>query len=94
MNINAQSLKYKMDELRNIVKEHKPDVVGVTETWANSSMGEATFQLEGYNIYRNDREDKTYKHGGGTLLYINKKLGKESVSLLTANLLIVALGAG
>ena len=76
MNINAQSLRYKMDELRNLVKEHKPDVVGITETWGNKNIGEATFQLEGYNIYRNDREDKTYKTGGGTLLYVNKKIGQ------------------
>ena len=65
MNINAQSLKYKMDELRNLVKEHKPHVVGITETWGNTQIGDATFQLEGYNMYRNDREDKTYKFGGG-----------------------------
>ena len=76
MNINAQSLRYKMDELRNLVKDHKPDVIGVTETWGNDQIGEATFQIEGYNIYRNDREDKTYKFGGGTLLYVNKKLGQ------------------
>ena len=76
MNINAQSLKHKMDELRNLVKEHKPHVVGITETWRKNEIGDETFQLEGYNMYRNDREDKTYKFGWGTLLYVNKKLGQ------------------
>ena len=76
MNINAQSLRYKMDELRTLVKEHKPHIIGITETWGNQGISDAMFQLEGYNIYRNDREDKTYKFGGGTLLYVNKQWGQ------------------
>ena len=76
MNINAQSLKFKMDELRNLTKVHKPHIIAITETWGNVTINDATFQLEGYNMYRNDREDKNYKFGGGTLLYVNKKLGQ------------------
>ena len=76
MNINAQSLKYKMDELRDLVKRYKPHIIGITETWGKETIGDATFHIEGYNMYRNDRDDKTYKHGGGTLLYVNKKLGQ------------------
>ena len=76
MNINAQSLKFKMDELRTIVKEQKPHIIAITETWGKDSISDASFQLEGYNMYRNDRENTKYKFGGGTLLYINKKLGQ------------------
>ena len=76
MNINAQSLKGKMDEFRNLVKEQKPHIIGITETWGNEDTSDAMFQLEGYNMYRNDREDKAYKFGGGTLLYVDKKLGQ------------------
>ena len=76
MHINAQSLKYKMDELRDLVKRYKPHIIGITETWGKETIGDATFHIEGYNMYRNDRDDKTYKHGGGTLLYVNKKLGQ------------------
>ena len=76
MNLNAQSLKLKMDEFRNLVKEHKPHIIGVTETWGKECIDDAMFQLDGYNMYRNDRKDKAYKAGGGTLLYINKKLGQ------------------
>ena len=63
MNINAQSLKYKMDELRDLVKRYKPYIIGITETWGKETIGDATFHIEGYNMYRNDRDDKTYKHG-------------------------------
>ena len=80
MNINAQSLKFKMDELRTIVKEQKPHIIAITETWGKDSISDASFQLEGYNMYRNDRENTKYKFGGGTLLYINKNWGREYVN--------------
>ena len=76
MNINAQSLKHKMDEFKNLVKEKRPHIIGITESWGKQDIGDAMFQLEGYNMYRNDREDKNYKCGGGTLLYVNKQLGQ------------------
>ena len=78
MNINAQSLKHKMDELRTLVSDHKPHIIAITETWGKDSITDAAFQIEGYNMYRNDREDTNYKFGGGTLLYINKKLGQRT----------------
>ena len=78
MNINAQSLKHKMDELRTLVSDYKPHIIAITETWGKDSITDAAFQIEGYNMYRNDREDTNYKFGGGTLLYINKKLGQRT----------------
>ena len=47
MNINAQSLKYKMDELRDLVKRYKPHIIGITETWGKETIGDATFHIEG-----------------------------------------------
>ena len=78
MNINAQSLRYKMDELKKQVEIRKPHIIAITETWGNEDLGDALFQLKGYNMYRNDREDKNYKFGGGTLLYVDKKLGQRA----------------
>ena len=76
MNINAQSLRFKMDDLRTLVKINKPHIISVTETWGNEEIDDAIFKLEGYNMYRNDREDTNYQFGGGTLIYVNKKLGQ------------------
>ena len=45
MNINAQSLKGKMDEFRNLVKEQKPHIIGITETWGNEDTSDAMYQL-------------------------------------------------
>ena len=74
MNVNAQSLKYKMDEFKNIIDREKPHIISVTETWGKEWMGEAIFSIKDYNYYRDDREEK----GGGKLLYISKRLGQRA----------------
>ena len=43
MNFNAQSLKYKMDEFRNLVKEQKPHIIGITESLGKQDIGDAMF---------------------------------------------------
>ena len=75
MNINAQSLKYKMDEFKNIIERERPHIISVTETWGKEWMGDAIFSVNDYNFYRDDRDEKG---GGGTLLYISKKLGQRA----------------
>ena len=64
-----------MDEFRSVIEREKPQIVSVTETWGKEWMGEAIFSLNDYNIYRDDRNEKG---GGGTLLYISKKLGQRA----------------
>ena len=58
MTINAQSLKYKMDEFKSIIEREKPHIISVTETWGKEWMGDAIFSLKEYNYYRDDREEK------------------------------------
>jgi len=69
---NANSLKGKMDELRHRTDSAKFDVVGITETWADSSVTDAELSLEGFDMFRVDREGSK---GGGVLLYIREELG-------------------
>ena len=66
MTINAQSLKYKMDEFKSIIEREKPHIISVTETWGKEWMGDAIFSLKEYNYYRDDREEK----GGEGRCYI------------------------
>ena len=75
MTVNAQSLKYKMDEFKGVIDREKPHIVSVTESWGKEWMGDAIFSLNDYNLYRDDRNEKG---GGGTLLYISKKLGQRA----------------
>ena len=43
MTVNAQSLKYKMEEFREVVNREKPLIVSVTETWGKEWMGDTNF---------------------------------------------------
>ena len=64
---NVRSLRYKRDELENIIKENAPDVVGVTETWLSEDIASSELGIPGYSVERTDR--KADKHGG-VMLYI------------------------
>ena len=48
MQMNAESLTNKMDEFRAIVAKTKPDIVGVTETWAKEVKSDQWYKVEGY----------------------------------------------
>lgn len=61
---NVQSLKNKIDELRNLMTKYKPDIVLIQETWWQKS-----FQLNviGYKCETRNRENRM---GGGLVTYI------------------------
>ena len=40
---NARSLTNKIDELRLMANIHKPQIIGVTETWGTDSIDDAFF---------------------------------------------------
>jgi len=69
---NANSLRGKMDELRYRTSTAGFDVVGITETWADSSVTDAELALEGFDMFRVDRGGS---RGGGVLLYTKEELG-------------------
>ena len=73
MNFNAQSIKLKMEEFKEMMFQEKPHIIGVTESWGQEWINDGLFTLKGYNLYRNDRKDR---RGGGTLLYISNQLGQ------------------
>ncbi|CAL4086760.1 unnamed protein product [Meganyctiphanes norvegica] len=79
MNLNARSLTGKMEELREMVREIKPHIIGVTETWGKEEINDAYFKMENYILYRNDRVGKK---GGGTMLYISNQLGQRECNTL------------
>ena len=76
LTIDAQSLQYKMNELRELAFQHKPQIIAVTETGGNSNIDDINFKIRDYVMYRTDRlNDRTFD-AGGTLLYIHDKLGQ------------------
>ena len=72
---NAQSVVRKMDELRAIATSEKPDIIAITETWANESIGDAHLKIDGYEIIgREDRRDTMGGRGGGIIIHAVKSL--------------------
>ena len=71
MNTNAQSLINKMDVMEVRVRDQKPKVISVTETWGKEWIKDGILDLKGYKMYRNDRN---MKRGGGSISYISNDL--------------------
>ena len=67
---NVQSVVNKMDELRAMIAQEKPDVIALTETWTNDDIDDSYLWIEGYNLVeRKDRRDTAGGRGGGILVY-------------------------
>ena len=71
INTNAQSLQYKMDELKQVIKDNDVKIVAVTESWGQE-WKEATLEIDGFVMYKKHRTDG--RRGGGCVLYVSQKL--------------------
>ncbi len=70
ISLNICSLYKKIDELRLIVLECKPDVISLMETKINDSICSTELNIQNYDLYRRDRT----RHGGGIAVYIRSQL--------------------
>ena len=68
---NARSLVCKMDALKAYALLYNPHVICVTETWGTPDLPDSFFSLNGYRLYRCDRESG---RGGGVLTYVKETL--------------------
>ena len=46
----------KMGELRLMVEDEEPDIIGITETWTRPVMGNAGCSLKEYQMFKKDGE--------------------------------------
>lgn len=74
---NARSLVNKLDELNLYLIEEKPDIIGITETWLNSSIDDSELKADGYAVFRRDRDNKYKQRGGGVLLLVKEHFNAE-----------------
>ena len=58
--------------MQQIVAKLEPDITGIAERWANDKILDAELSLNGYLMFRNDRN--TGNKGGGVLLYAKYNL--------------------
>ncbi|CAM5155513.1 unnamed protein product [Natator depressus] len=66
---NVQSLGNKQGELEVLVMSRNYDVIGITETWWDSSHDWSTV-MDGYKLFRKDRQGRK---GGGVALYVREQ---------------------
>lgn len=62
--LNINSLRYKFDEIKELLVENIVDLLIIAETKLDNTFRDSLFQVEGYNLQRRDRD----QHGGGFLL--------------------------
>lgn len=63
-------------ELELYVDKEEPDIIGLTESWAKEEMSDSELALDGYVMFRRDRENQRARgHGeGGVLLYVKNDI--------------------
>ena len=61
-----------------MVDDIKPNIIGITESWANNDITYAELGLEGYAMFRKYRMGR---RGGGVLLYIKETIPAYEVQL-------------
>lgn len=83
--LNIRSLLPKMDELRLLMSSNPLDVLAVSETWLNESIGDAEESLPGYTFIRRDRP---LQRAGGSFVKdglpysYRQDLGNEEIEVL------------
>ena len=73
IHLNIRSLKNRNHilQLREFVRVTNYHIIILSETWLNKSVKSAEVEIEGYKIFRLDRNDK---RGGGVCAYIRSPL--------------------
>ena len=74
MSLNVFSLLPHIDELRIMISEEKPHIIGINETKIDPTIDDLHVEIEDYSIVRKDRN----LSGGGVALYIHKSLNFKS----------------
>lgn len=68
--LNICSLRNKVAELCTIVQENNIQIMAISETHLNDTIEDSEVNIQGYNVFRMDRDGK----GGGTACYIKEHI--------------------
>ena len=86
--INLNSLLLKIGELRDIVGNTKPALLGITESKRNSSVSDQKVNINSYTIHRSDRD----RNGGGVACYVRANLCFNSRNIFSNSIEHVVFG--
>src|SRR5688572_29283223 len=66
----------KRAELELYASNESPDIIGIAESWTKPEITDSELVLDGYRLFRKDRENqKSVGHGaGGVLLYVKSNI--------------------
>ena len=72
LHLNIRSLKKRhFIQIRNLARDKNYEVISLSETWLNSSVKNAEMNIEGYKLFRQNRQGM---HGGRVGVYIRVPL--------------------
>lgn len=69
LHFNPKGLSGHIDEVRHWVGRNKPGIIGICETFLNTSTQMQAVNISGYRLFRNDRK---FRSGGGVCIYCSK----------------------
>ena len=75
--ININSFRYKYVALQEVLYDGLVDILAVQETKLDSSYTNTQFEVPGYRLYREDRN----QHGGGIILYVRSDIPSRRVNI-------------
>ena len=74
-------------ELEIVLNDNDIDIIGLSETRLDETVRDSDVNINGYNIYRNDRNT----NGGGVAIYVKESLSEPTVKIKSDKLELVAL---
>ena len=83
VHLNVRSLPKKIDQLRLMLRDCKIDVFTASETWLKPYITDGIVEVDGYSLFRLDRNYNTRnkKRGGGLVTYVHDKYTSSCESL-------------
>ena len=75
VHLNVRSIWKKLEQLRLLLPSDTIDVFSISETWLKTSMNSSFLNIQGYTLFRLDRDPVSTgkKTGGGLITYISDK---------------------
>lgn len=64
---NVRSLAPKFAEIELTIEQISPDIICISESWLNETTPNSRLEIDGYSLFRYDRESN--KNGGGLCIY-------------------------
>ena len=85
--VNIVSLRKHKHELEIILKENEIDIIGLSETRLDNTISDPMVSIEGFRIFRNDRN----ANGGGVAIYVKNSIPEPVVKLKSDNLELLSM---